>query len=117
MNYLKEESQAYLIFIQFGCTCYIMKNKVHLKKFHVKAQKGIFLGYYERSKAYRVYNSETIMVEEYIHFKFNDEEPDYNMLEPVQIFADIPVSEDHPEVGPSEVGRSKAGIPKVGPNF
>jgi len=51
-------------FYKFGCTCYIQNNKVHLKKFDVKAQKGIFIGYSERSKAYRVYNSETQCVEE-----------------------------------------------------
>jgi len=38
-------------FHQFGCTCYILNNKVYLKKFDAKAQKGIFLGYSERSKA------------------------------------------------------------------
>jgi len=43
-------------FHQFGCTCYIMNNKVYLKKFDVKAQRGIHLGYSERSKAYIVYN-------------------------------------------------------------
>lgn len=32
----------------FGCTCYILNNKVYLKKFDVKAQKGIFFGNYER---------------------------------------------------------------------
>ena len=46
-------------FHQFGCTCYILNNKVYLKKFDAKAQRGIFLGYSERSMAYRVYNSET----------------------------------------------------------
>jgi len=43
-------------FHQFGYTCYILNNKVYLKKFDAKAQRGIFLGYTERSKAYRVYN-------------------------------------------------------------
>ena len=47
-------------FHQFGCTCYIRNNKLYLKKFDAKAQRGIFLGYFERSKAYRVYNSETL---------------------------------------------------------
>ena len=37
-------------FHKFGCTCYILNNKVYLKKFDAKAQKGIFLGYSERSK-------------------------------------------------------------------
>jgi len=36
-------------FHQFGCTCYILNHKVYLKKFDAKAQKGIFLGYSERS--------------------------------------------------------------------
>jgi len=46
-------------FQKFGCTCYILDNKVYLKKFDFKAQKVIFLGYSERSKTYKVYNSET----------------------------------------------------------
>jgi len=59
-------------FHQFGCTYYIMNNKVYLKKFDPKAQKGIFLGYNERSKAYIVYDSETLCVEESMHIKFDD---------------------------------------------
>jgi len=62
-------------FHQFGCTCYILNNKVYIKKFDAKAQKGIFLGYSERSKAYRLYNSETLCVEELMHVKFDDKEP------------------------------------------
>jgi transposase InsO family protein len=62
-------------FYQFGCTCYILNNKLYLKKFDVKAQRGIFLGYSKRSKAYNVYNSETLCVEELLHVKFDDKEP------------------------------------------
>jgi len=62
-------------FHQFGCTCYFLNNKVYLKKFDAKAQKGIFLGYSKRSKAYRLYNSETLYVEESMHVKFDDKEP------------------------------------------
>jgi len=61
-------------FHQFGCTCYILNNKVYLKKFDAKAQKGIFLGYSERSKAYKLYNSETLCVEESMQVKFDDKE-------------------------------------------
>jgi len=43
-------------FHEFGCTCYILNNKLYLKKFDAKAQRGIFLGYSERSKTYKVYN-------------------------------------------------------------
>jgi len=60
---------------QFGCTFYILKNKVYLKKFDAMAQMGIFLGYSKRSKAYRLYNSETLSVEESMHVKFDDKEP------------------------------------------
>lgn len=50
-------------FHQFGYACYIIKNKAYLKKFDVKAQKGVFLGYSECYKAYIVYNSKICMVE------------------------------------------------------
>ena len=40
-----------------------------------KAQKGIFLDYSERSKAYKLYNSETHCVEESMHVKIDDKEP------------------------------------------
>jgi hypothetical protein len=63
-------------FHQFGCTCYILINKVYLKKFDAKACKRIFIGYSKRSKASRVYNSETNTVEESIHVRFDDKEPD-----------------------------------------
>jgi len=66
----RKPSIAY--FHQFSCTCYVLNNKVYLTKFDVKAQKCIFLGYSERSKAYIVYNSETKMVEEFIHIRFYD---------------------------------------------
>ena len=54
-------------FHPFGCSCFILNTKDHLKKFDSKAQKGIMLGYSERSKGYRVYNTETKIVEESIH--------------------------------------------------
>jgi hypothetical protein len=34
-------------FHQFGCTCYVLNNKVYLKKFDAKTERGIFLGYSE----------------------------------------------------------------------
>ena len=75
-------------------TCYILNNKVYLKKFDAKAQKGIFLGYSERSKAYRLYNSETQCVKESMRIKFDDKEPGSEILELLESFADIQVSED-----------------------
>ena len=59
-------------FHPFGCTCYILNTKDHLNKFDSKAQKCILLGYSERSKGYRVYNTETLIVEESIKVRFDD---------------------------------------------
>ncbi|PNY05239.1 retrotransposon-related protein [Trifolium pratense] len=80
-------------FHQFGCTCYILNNKVHLKKFDAKAYKGIFIGYSERSKAYRLYISETHTVEETMHVKFDDKEPD-QVSELVEGISNLQVSDD-----------------------
>lgn len=98
-------------FHQFGCKCYILNNKVYLKKFNAKSQKGIFLGYSERSKAYRVYNFETKMVEESIHIKFDDKEPNSKMLDLVQSFSEIYVFEDASGARGSEAGSSGANNP------
>jgi len=81
-------------FHQFGCTCYILNNKLYLKKFDAKDQRGIFLSYSERSKAYKVYNSETLCVEKSMHVIFDDKEPGNETSEQDESVADIQVSED-----------------------
>ncbi|WJX18836.1 hypothetical protein P8452_08595 [Trifolium repens] len=92
-------------FHQFGCTCYILNNKAYKRKFDAKACKGIFIGYSERSKAYRVYNSETNTVEESIHVRFDDKEPDSKMSEQDDSYAGaseeaspIEASEGHDDI-------------------
>lgn len=41
----------------FGCKCFILNNgKDNLRKFDAKADKGIFLGYSQSSKAYSMSN-------------------------------------------------------------
>ncbi|XP_057996530.1 uncharacterized protein LOC131175867 [Hevea brasiliensis] len=53
--------------------CYILNNKKdNLKKFDVKSDEGIFLGYSMHSKAYRVFNRRTLLVEETIHVVFDE---------------------------------------------
>src|SRR4030067_2372939 len=91
----KKPSISYLH--QFRCTCYILNNKSYLKKFDAKAQRGIFIGYSERSKAYIVYNSETNVVEESVHVKFDDKEPDSEISELSKNFAGIQISGIAPE--------------------
>jgi len=41
----------------FGCKCFIHNNaKENLGKFDLKVDEGIFLGYSNRNKAYRIFN-------------------------------------------------------------
>ena len=50
----------------------IINTKDHLRKFDSKSDDEILLGYSKASKAYRVYNYRTLVIEESIHVKFND---------------------------------------------
>jgi len=68
-----------------------------LKKFDAKAQKGIFLGYSERSKRYRLYNLETLCVEESMHVKFDDKEPGSKTPEQNENIAGSEESDDYSE--------------------
>jgi len=77
-------------------------------KFDANAQRGIFLGYSERSKAYRVYNSETLCVEESMHVKFDDKEPGSETPEQDESCADIQVTEDTPE--PDQTSDSEVSL-------
>ena len=57
----------------FGCKCFVHNNKKSpLGKFDAKSDEGIFLGYSEHSKAYRVFNKRTLSVEESIHVVFKE---------------------------------------------
>ena len=60
-------------FYEFGCRFYIHNNeKDNLSKFDVKSNEGIFLGYATTSRAYRVFNKKTLLVEETIHVIFDE---------------------------------------------
>ena len=54
----------------FGCKCFILNTKDNLGKFDAKLDVGIFLGYSTSSKAFRVFNKRTMVVEESIHVIF-----------------------------------------------
>ena len=57
----------------FGCCCFILNNgKDNLSKFDVKSDEGIFLGYSTSSKAYRIFNKRTLVVEESMHVVFDE---------------------------------------------
>ncbi|GKC81345.1 putative ribonuclease H-like domain-containing protein [Tanacetum coccineum] len=59
----------------FGCPDTILNTLDHLGKFDGKADEGFFVGYSTNSKAYRVFNSRTRIVEENLHVKFSEETP------------------------------------------
>nr|KYP46043.1 Retrovirus-related Pol polyprotein from transposon TNT 1-94 [Cajanus cajan] len=57
----------------FGCKCFMLNNgKEQLGKFHAKVDEAIFLGYSTNSKAYRVFNKRTIVVEEFVNVVFDE---------------------------------------------
>ncbi|GJW02963.1 putative ribonuclease H-like domain-containing protein [Tanacetum coccineum] len=54
----------------FGCPVTILNTLDHLGKFDGKADEGFFVGYSVNSKAFRVFNSRTRIVEETLHITF-----------------------------------------------
>ncbi|GKA79765.1 ribonuclease H-like domain-containing protein [Tanacetum coccineum] len=56
----------------FGCLVTILNTIDHLGKFDGKADEGFFVGYSTNSKAFRVFNSRTRIVEENLHVQFNE---------------------------------------------
>ncbi|GJQ99811.1 uncharacterized mitochondrial protein-like protein, partial [Tanacetum coccineum] len=65
-----------LTFIRpFGCPVTILNTIDHLGKFYGKADEGFFVGYSLNSKAFRVFNSRTRIVEENLHIRFSENTP------------------------------------------
>ncbi|GKC66027.1 putative ribonuclease H-like domain-containing protein [Tanacetum coccineum] len=56
----------------FGCPVTILNTIDHLGKFDGKADEGFFVGYSTNSKAFRVFNSRTRIVEENPHVQFSE---------------------------------------------
>nr|GEW28945.1 ribonuclease H-like domain-containing protein [Tanacetum cinerariifolium] len=59
----------------FGCPVTILTTEDHLGKFNGKADDGFFIGYSLNSKAFRVFNSRTMIVEENLHIRFSENTP------------------------------------------
>ena len=57
----------------FGYKCFVLNNnKDNLEKFDTKSDKTVFFGYSNSSKAYRVFNKRTLLVEESVHVAFDE---------------------------------------------
>ncbi|GJX92812.1 retrovirus-related pol polyprotein from transposon TNT 1-94 [Tanacetum coccineum] len=59
----------------FGCPVTILNTINHLGKFEGKADEGFFVRYSLNSKAFRVFNSRTRIVEENLHIRFSESTP------------------------------------------
>ncbi|RCU38697.1 transposase, partial [Acinetobacter baumannii] len=59
----------------FGSKCFVLNDQDNLGKFDPKSDEGIFLGYSSSSKAYRVFNRRTLIVEESVHVTFDESNP------------------------------------------
>nr|GEU55911.1 hypothetical protein [Tanacetum cinerariifolium] len=62
------------------------KMKDHLGKFNGKADEGFFVGYFLKSKAFRVFNSRIRIVEENLHIRFSENTPNVVGSEPDWLF-------------------------------
>jgi transposase InsO family protein len=56
----------------FGCKCYIYKKRQHLGKFQRCCDIGFLVGYSSKSKAYRIFNHATGLVEETYDVEFDE---------------------------------------------
>ena len=57
----------------FGYRCFILNNdKDNFSKFDAKSDEGIFLGYSTSSKAYRIFNKRTLVIEESMYVVFDE---------------------------------------------
>ena len=57
----------------FGCKCFILNNGKHpIGNMDAKSDDAIFMGYALNTKAYRVFNKTSLVVEEFIHVVFDE---------------------------------------------
>ncbi|GJS75009.1 putative ribonuclease H-like domain-containing protein [Tanacetum coccineum] len=70
----------------FGCPVTILNTIDHLGKFDGKADEGFFVGYFLNSKAFRVFNSKTRIMEENLHIRFSESTPNVIGSEPDWLF-------------------------------
>ncbi|GJT05881.1 putative ribonuclease H-like domain-containing protein [Tanacetum coccineum] len=77
----------------FGCPVTILNTIDHLGKFDGKADEGFFIRYSLNSKAFRVFNSRTRIVEENLHIRFSESTPNVVGTQPND-FADTKASDN-----------------------
>jgi hypothetical protein len=69
---LHERKPNISYFRVFGCKCYILKKGTRLGKFDKRCDEGFLLGYSTTSKAYRVWNNSSGILEEVHDVQFDE---------------------------------------------
>jgi hypothetical protein len=91
---LLNRKNPYVSFFQvFGCKCYIYNKHHHLGKFQRRCDIGFLLGYSSKSKAYRVFNHATGVVEETYDVEFDETNGSQGALENLDDVGDEPLRE------------------------
>ncbi|GJS66578.1 ribonuclease H-like domain-containing protein [Tanacetum coccineum] len=76
MSYLTDYKEIDGGYVAFGGVPVTILNTIdHLGKFDGKADEGFFVGYSLNSKAFKVFNSRTRIVEENLHIRFSESTP------------------------------------------
>ncbi|GJV01644.1 ribonuclease H-like domain-containing protein [Tanacetum coccineum] len=96
----------------FGCPVTILNTIDHLGKFDGKADEGFFVGYSLNSKAFRVFNSRTRIVEENLHIRFSENTPNVVGSGPDWLF-DIDALTRIMNYEPIVVGTQSNGFPGI----
>ncbi|GKB72687.1 ribonuclease H-like domain-containing protein [Tanacetum coccineum] len=96
----------------FGCPVTIINTIDHLGKFDRKADEGFFVGYSTNSKAFRVFNSRTRIVEENMHVNFSKETPNITGNRPNWLF-DIDALTKSMNYEPVVAGNQSNGIASI----
>jgi hypothetical protein len=77
----------------FGCKCYIYKKWQHLGKFQRHCDIGFVVGYSSKSRAYRVFNHATGLVEETYDVEFDESNRSQGAHENLDDVGDEPLRE------------------------
>jgi hypothetical protein len=77
----------------FGCKCYIYKKQQHLGKFQRCCDISFLVGYSSKSKAYRVFNHATSLVEETYDVEFDESNSSQGAIENCDDIGDEPLRE------------------------
>ena len=77
----------------FGCKCYIYKKRQHLGKFQRSCDIGFLVGYSSKSKAYRVFNHATGLVQEIYNVEFDESNSSQGAHENLDNVGDEPLRE------------------------